>query len=157
MIMNTKAWWGIIIVLCIVIAGLSYALFAIPAPLPSPTATTTPSTATSTLSPLAARVIVTSPVAGATVPKTFTVSGRAPGPWYFEASFPIKVVDKDNNFIGQGIAQAQGEWMTVNDVPFTASISTTGYSGPATLVLMKDNASGMPEHDDSVSVPVTIQ
>lgn len=155
--MNTKAWWGIIIVLCVVIAGLSYALLVIPAPLQSPTATTTPLTATSSLSSLAARVSVTSPKSGGTVPKTFLVVGSAPGPWYFEASFPIKVVDPNNNYIGQGLAQAQSNWMTEELVVFHATTTVTGYSGPATLVLMKDNPSGMPEHDDSVSFPIVIQ
>ncbi len=155
--MNTRLWTTILIIVFIVILGLTWVLFAIPAPEP----TTPPITATSTppvaLSPLAARVVVTSLVPGATVPKTFTVTGKAPGPWYFEASFPIKVVDANNNFIGQGIAQAQTDWMVVGDVTFVAPITTSGYSGPATLVLMRDNPSGMPENDDSISIPIVIQ
>lgn len=157
--MNTKTWWGIIIVLFVVIAGLLYALIAMPAPA-SETATSTPPIATSTstsLSPLAARISVTSPALGATVAKTFIVTGKAPGPWYFEASFPIKVVDANNNTIGSGLAQAQSDWMTVDDVAFVATTTTTGYSGPAFLVLLKDNPSGMPENDDSVSIPIVIQ
>lgn len=154
--MNTRIWWGIIIVLFVVIAGLTYALVATTPTTPPVTATSTTPVATSTL-PLSARVVVTSPKANATVGKTFVVSGQAPGPWYFEASFPIKIVDKDNNFIGQGIAQAQGEWMTTDQVTFTATVTVSGYSGPAEIVLMRDNPSGMPENDDSVSIPITIQ
>lgn len=155
--MNTRLWSGILIVAFFVILGLTWALFAIPAPTTPITATTTPPIATST-KPLRERVVVTSPKANSTVGNTFVVSGSAPGPWYFEASFPVKIVDKDNNFIGQGIAQAQGEWMTTDQVTFTATITLTGgYSGPATVVLMRDNPSGMPENDDSVSVPITIQ
>ena len=153
--MNTRIWWGIIIVLFVVIAWLTYSLVSTPAP-PPITATSTPPVATSTL-PLSARVVVTSPKANSTVGKTFIVSGSAPGPWYFEASFPIKIVDADNNFIGQGIAQAQGEWMTTDQVTFTATVTVSGYSGPAEIVLMRDNPSGMPENDDSVSVPILIQ
>ncbi len=153
--MNTRLWSGILIAVFLVIVGLTWALFAIPTPTPPITATTTPPVATPTL---AERVIVTSPKANSTVGNIFVVSGSAPGPWYFEASFPIKIVDKDNNFIGQGIAQAQGEWMTVEQVTFTSTITLTGsYSGPATVVLMRDNPSGMPENDDSVSVPIIIQ
>lgn len=155
--MNTRTWWGIIIVLFLVIIGLSWALIAIPAPTEPIVATTTPPVATST-KPLRERVVVTSPKANSTVGKTFVVSGAAPGPWYFEASFPIKIVDRDNNFLGQGIAQAQGEWMTTDQVTFTATITLDGdYSGPATVVLMRDNPSGMPENDDSVSIPIVIQ
>src|SRR3989344_516832 len=149
--MNTRLWTGILIAVFIVILGLTWALFAIPAPTPPITATTTPPT-------LAERVIVTSPKPNAVVGQTFVVSGQAPGPWYFEASFPIKIVDANNNFIGQGIAQAQGEWMTVDQVTFTATVVLDGtYSGPATVVLLRDNPSGMPENDDSVSVPIIIQ
>ncbi len=155
--MNTRLWSGILIVLFFVILGLTWALFVIPAPATPPiTATSTPPTSTST-QPLSARVVVTSPTSGATVAKTFVVTGKAPGPWYFEASFPIKIVDANNNFIGQGIAQAQSDWMVVGDVSFTAAVTTTGYTGPATLVLMRDNPSGMPENDDSVSIPIVIQ
>ncbi len=154
--MNTRIWWTIIIVLFLVIAGLTYVLVSTSAATPPITATSTTPVATTT-QPLSARVVVTSFSAGASVPKVFTVSGRAPGPWYFEASFPIKVVDANNNFIGQGLAQAQSDWMTVSDVPFSATVTVTGYSGPATLVLLKDNPSGMPENDDSVSIPIVIQ
>src|SRR3989344_9387811 len=44
-----------------------------------------------------------------------TVEGEA-RLWYFEASFPIRVLDGDGTELGVGIAQAQGDWMTVNFV-----------------------------------------
>ncbi len=89
--------------------------------------------------------------------KSFTVTGEAPGNWYFEASFPIQVRDKDNNKIGQTTGQAQSDWMTTEQVPFKADIAIEGYSGPATLVLLRDNPSGMPENDDSLEIPIVIQ
>ena len=112
--------------------------------------------------PLHERVVVTIPASGATVGKTFTVTGEAPGNWYFEASFPIEVRDAGNNKVGQGkvgqgIAQAQSDWMTTAQVPFKADVTVTGYTGPVTLILMRDNPSGLPENDDSLSVPITIQ
>ena len=155
--MNTRLWTIILTILFFVILGLTWALFAIPAPEPATPPVTATSTPPTSLSPLAARITVTSPASGATVPETFTVTGKAPGPWYFEASFPIKVVDASNNFIGQGVAQAQGDWMVEGDVSFIAAVTTSGYTGSATLVLMRDNPSGMPENDDSISIPVVIQ
>ncbi len=103
------------------------------------------------------KVIITSPLANSAVAKTFTVTGEAKGQWYFEASFPVQVRDKDNNKVGQGIAQAQGDWMTAEFVPFKADVTVTNYSGPATLVLLKDNPSGLPENEDSVEIPIVIQ
>ncbi|MBV9159311.1 MAG: hypothetical protein JO019_01805, partial [Candidatus Kaiserbacteria bacterium] len=46
---------------------------------------------------------------------------------------------------------------TTGQVTFTAQVSISGYKGPATLVLSKDNPSGLPQNDDSVSIPITIQ
>lgn len=103
-------------------------------------------------------IVVDLPFPGAVTGKEFSVTGKARGTWYFEASFPIEVVDMDGKLITVGIAQAQDEWMTENFVPFIAPIRIPpGYTGPATLVLRKDNPSGLPEHDASISFPITIE
>ncbi len=91
------------------------------------------------------------------VGKKFAVSGKAPGPWYFEASFPIFVTDAQDNKIATSYGQAQGDWMTTELVPFTAQIDVGAYTGPATVHLLRDNPSGMPENDDSASFQVMIQ
>jgi hypothetical protein len=99
-------------------------------------------------------------LAGATISNPVKLSGKARGTWYFEASFPIDVVDWDGRIIGQGVAQANGDWMTEDFVPFTASIkfenATSTYSKKATLVLKKDNPSGDRERDASLEVPVVL-
>jgi hypothetical protein len=98
------------------------------------------------------------PYPGAVTGKSFSVTGQARGTWYFEASFPIEVLDKDGKTLAMGHAEAQGEWMTENFVPFKGDIIVpASYMGPATLVLHKDNPSGLPEHDASVSFPITIE
>ena len=102
-------------------------------------------------------VKVNLPFPGATVLKTFTASGEARGTWFFEASFPVEVRDPNGAVVGRGIAQAQEEWMTEDFVPFNAPVTIENYSGPATLVLIKDNPSGLPEHDDSVLFPIVVQ
>ncbi len=103
-------------------------------------------------------ITVELPFPDAVVGKTFSVVGTARGAWFFEASFPIVVIDENKNEIASGIAQAQGEWMTENFVPFTSEILIPeSFIGPATLILKKDNPSGMPENDASISFPVTIE
>jgi uncharacterized protein YxeA len=98
------------------------------------------------------------PLPGAVVPKNFSVTGTARGTWFFEASFPVQVLDKNGNLLVSGPAQAQSDWMTENFVPFKIDIKIPGnYTGPATLVLKKDNPSGLPAHDASISFPVTIE
>jgi len=91
----------------------------------------------------------------AVLPK-FIVSGEARGPWFFEASFPVEVLDNEGKQIAQGVAQAQGEWMTEEFVPFRAEVNVGDYSGQATLVLHKDNPSGDPKNDASLSVPIEV-
>jgi len=98
------------------------------------------------------------PFPGAVTGKEFSVIGEARGGWFFEASFPIEVLDEDGNTLATGHAEAQGEWMTADFVPFRGEIAVPeSYMGPATLILRKDNASGLPEHDASVSFPITIE
>lgn len=104
------------------------------------------------------RIVVDTPLPGGTVGNTFTVSGKARGGWYFEASFPLSVVSSANAQLVEMPVQATGDWMTSEFVPFTASVSVpASYKGPATLILHNDNASGLPENDASISIPIVIQ
>lgn len=94
--------------------------------------------------------------AGDGIQSPLIVSGQARGNWFFEASFPIKILDKNGEVIGQGHAEAQGEWMTENFVPWKATVSFIAPdSGKGEVVFMKDNPSGLPEHDAEVRVPVS--
>jgi len=98
---------------------------------------------------------VTSPQVYDEVSSPIEIVGQARGNWYFEASFPIKLLDAQGKEIAQGIATADGDWMTTEFVPFKASLS---FSNPetstGTLVLSKDNPSGLAENDDKIEVPV---
>ena len=147
----------VITLLILIIAVFAFLFMQKPAPdepTPMPVATSTPSTP----EPLSSKVSVTFPKKDQVVQKKFTVIGKAPGNWFFEASAPVLVKDKDGTKIAQTTAQVQGDWMTIELVDFTADINiVSGYSGPATLVLLKDNPSGLPEHDDSVEIPIVIQ
>ena len=85
------------------------------------------------------------------------IQGKARGYWYFEASFPVEIKDATGNIIASGIATAQSEWMTEEFVPFSANIDlATPYSGPATIILKKDNPSGEADKDASLSYPATL-
>lgn len=101
------------------------------------------------------KIRVTSPVSGETVSSPLVVSGEARGYWFFEASFPVKLLDADGSLMAVVPAQAQGDWMTEDFVPFTASIAfDVPTSGTGTLVLEKDNPSGLPENADEIRLPV---
>lgn len=119
-------------------------------------ATTTPNTPNNPNTPAThPNVRVTTPQPNATVGQNFTVKGEA-RLWYFEGSFPVEVVDANGKKLAIGIAQAQGEWMTTDFVPFNAPITLN--SVPATqtgtIILRKDNPSGLPQNDDEFRVPI---
>lgn len=105
-------------------------------------------------------IILDSPLPRATVSSPLLIAGEARGTWFFEASFPVYLLDSHGNTLAQGVAQAQGDWMTNNFVPFKVMLTFTvdpqivGDAG--TLVLQKDNPSGLQENDDALIVPVII-
>lgn len=90
-----------------------------------------------------------------TIRSPLIIEGEARGGWFFEASFPMYLLDANGNRLGSGHAEAKGEWMTTEFVPFLAVLE---FTKPAmergTLVLQKDNPSGLPEHDDELRIPV---
>jgi hypothetical protein len=152
----------LILIVLVILGALAYAYWPA-APLApvtgteTPGATTTPSatpTATSTNS-LSDRIVVTSPTANALVTSPLVVTGKARGTWYFEASFPVKVLDANGKVLAAVPAQAQGEWMTTEFVPFTVSVPfATSTTATGTLVLQKDNPSGLPENEAELRIPI---
>ena len=98
---------------------------------------------------------ITAPTANTVITSPLAVTGEARGIWYFEASFPVELLDANRNQVAIVPAQAQGEWMTENFVPFMTTLSfTPPASDTGFLVLKKDNPSGLPEHEASVEIPV---
>ena len=98
---------------------------------------------------------VTSPKPNDIITSPLTVTGEARGNWYFEASFPVKLLDKDRKEIAVASATAQGEWMTENFVPFKATLEFAAKEGEAGyLILKNDNPSGMPENDKQIEIPI---
>lgn len=90
-----------------------------------------------------------------------TVRGEARGPWYFEATFSVVIVDWDGRIIGEGFATAQDEWMTEEFVPFEGTITfnaatATQVSNRGSIIFQKANPSGLPENDDALEYPVLL-
>lgn len=105
------------------------------------------------------KVIVTYPRAQEQISSPLIVKGMARGNWYFEASFPVVLTNWNGLIIGQGIAQAEGDWMTTNYVPFTATIDfeKPSYGKNGFLILKKDNPSGLPEYDGAIEIPINFK
>lgn len=100
-------------------------------------------------------IVIDAPIANATVVSPLTITGKARGNWYFEASFPVRLEDTLGNILATAPAQAQGEWMTTDFVPFEVALT---FKRPFTefgeLILKNDNPSGDPMNDKEIRVPV---
>lgn len=83
------------------------------------------------------------------------IKGEARGNWFFEATFPVKIVDSNGQVLGQWYAEALSDWMTDKFVRFEAILE---FKKPTTaegeLILEKDNPSGLKEHDDALRFPI---
>lgn len=103
-------------------------------------------------------ITVYSPLENYAVSSPLKITGAARGNWYFEASFPVRIFDANGKELGVIPAQAKSDWMTTEFVPFEAVLD---FQNPTTekgtLVLQKDNPSGLPEHDDSISIPIRFE
>jgi hypothetical protein len=105
---------------------------------------------------------VTFPQGGDKIASPLKVTGQARGGWYFEASFPITVVNWDGLIIGEGHAQAKGDWMTTDFVPFEGMIifakpecaAGADYCKHGAIIFKNDNPSGQASTSYSVEIPV---
>ena len=143
-------------VLFIVIVIGILALFFIPAPkvVQAPTPTNTATTPAASLDDL---ITVTSPLPNSTLSSTtITITGKARGNWYFEASAPVELKDASGAVIAQSHIEATSDWMTTDFVPFSATLSfppqPAGSAG--TLVLKNYNPSGDPAKQKELDIPI---
>lgn len=110
---------------------------------------------------------VQTPLSNQRITSPFEVRGRARGTWFFEASFPIVLVDWDGKIIAQGHADAvldpndpNSTWMTEDFVAFKATLEfenpsfEADFSKRGSLILQKNNPSGLPQNDDALEIPV---
>lgn len=99
-----------------------------------------------------------SPLPGALVTSPLLVTGDARGTWYFEANFPVKLLDANGNVLVQHYAEAQSDWMTTDFVPYQATLTfPVPTTATGTLILEKANPSGLPANEASVSIEVSFQ
>jgi len=145
--MNMRTITIILTAIAVLVVGAFIWMSFAPAPVPNTNgnATTTPDN----------MIRVTSPQPNATVASPLHITGEARGTWYFEASFPVRLEDANGTVLAQAPAQAQGDWMTTEFVPFAVDLP---FAAPATatgvLIVEKDNPSGLPENADDRRIPV---
>ena len=101
-------------------------------------------------------IILKSPLPGAIISSPLTIRGQARSTWFFEGDFPIILEDGQGKNIAVSYATAKGEWMTTDYVGFEGKIQfksqLSGQRG--TLILKKDNPTGLVKFDDALEIPV---
>lgn len=101
-------------------------------------------------------ITVTSPTPHSEVTSPITVTGEAMGSWFFEASFPIKIVDEEGNTLGTGFAMTSDDWMTEDFISFAGEITfDANGKTKGKIIFMRDNPSGLPANNDSFELPVS--
>ncbi len=100
-------------------------------------------------------ILTDNPRPNQSIASPLAVTGEARGPWFFEATFPITLVDDNGKELVRTFAEADGDWMTEDFVPFSANLT---FNSPTTktgqLILEKANPSGLPEQADTLIIPI---
>jgi hypothetical protein len=128
--------------------------FGCTTPPPAPAVTAEPASAL-------AEVRQVNVVPGQLITSPFVVTGEAEGSWFFEAVIGVGLFDaRGQRLDAQNYGQAKGDWMVTGFVPFegklvfsvTPTTTETGF-----IEIHNDNASGLPEHDRLVRIPVRLK
>jgi len=86
------------------------------------------------------------------------ITGSISGSYFFEGNVLINVLDKNKKVLKEGNGNAKTDWMTEDPVGFDSIIDFTRLpKGFAYIEIHNDNASGLPENDKSILVPIIIK
>src|SRR4030042_3821364 len=103
-------------------------------------------------------IVVAKPIAYTDISSPIEIEGKAVGNWYFEASFPITLLNASGKEIASTVAQAQSDWMTTEYVPFKANLQfKIDKDQEGKLIFMNDNPSGSPENQKQVEFSVNLK
>jgi hypothetical protein len=86
------------------------------------------------------------------------ISGIIKGAYFFEGNILINILDENKNLLKAGYANAITDWMTIGPVSFEGVIDLGGIpAGKGFVQIHNDNASGLPEKNKSILIPVMIK
>lgn len=99
-------------------------------------------------------IVVDTPSSDQTISSPLSISGKATGSWFFEGSFPVQLVDLNDEIIASGLVYSKSEWTTPDLVEFEGSLEFFTDQNSGMLIFRNDNPSGLPENEVTHSVPV---
>lgn len=101
---------------------------------------------------------VNSPRPNQVVTSPLSIEGQAKGNWYFEASFPVELVDANGKSLIKTPVEAKSEWMTTEFVPFSLNLTfTKPETKTGKLILRNDNPSGLEENQKELIIPIKFE
>jgi len=107
---------------------------------------------------LSDQIIITYPLPDELITSPLIITGKARGTWFFEATFPVSLLDSNENILTLHYGTTEEEWMTEDFISFTATIE---FDDPQTatgfLVLEKNNLSDIREYDAEIIIPVRFE
>lgn len=84
--------------------------------------------------------------------------GQVKGGYFFEGNIVINILDMNKKVLKNSNAMATTEWTTSGPVSFEGNVDFTNVKkGPAYFEIHNDNASGLPENDKSILIPIVIE
>ena len=97
-------------------------------------------------------------IPGSKVSGVMSYRGSVKGGYFFEANILINILDMNKKVLKTSNAVATSNWMTAEPVLFEGNIDFTRLTkGPAYFEIHNDNASGLPENDKSILIPIIIK
>ncbi len=85
-------------------------------------------------------------------------AGVIKGGYFFEANILTNILDSNKKLLKAGHGTATTDWMTSEPVTFTTNLDFTNLpKGKGYIEIHNDNASGLPENDKSVLIPIVIK
>lgn len=109
-------------------------------------------------------IIIDTPQPNEIIRSPIIIKGKAKGIWFFEATFPIILVDWNGKVIAESYVTAKSNWMTEDFVSFEGKLEFKNQNffinGPnnffrrGTIIFKNANPSGLPENQFHFELPV---
>ncbi len=97
---------------------------------------------------------VTSLKNGDIITSPLHIEGMARGTWFFEGDAPVLLVGVNDRILSEGYITAQGDAQTEEFLPFIGRIEFDDVTGSGSIILKKNNPSGLPKNDDSLEINI---
>lgn len=95
---------------------------------------------------------------GDTIDMGSEIKGEVSGNWFFEGSFPVRVLDIQGEVVTSLLAIASNDWMNENSVPFSVIIDfPLEQEGAYVLQFEKSNPSGLDDNSDIAKIAISIK